>query len=106
MLEIGKTITAMSASGGQAIKIKLSASTFTKSPANNSSSGSSIGNYQLNRLSPVAGIFLVNFTSANDVGQSVALQLTFTSTTGGTFFAMIFDSQGVLHDVDFGTFSM
>jgi uncharacterized repeat protein (TIGR03803 family) len=104
---VGKTITAVSDGNGKTIKIKLATTTtFTKTPANNSSSGTSSGNYTFTRLSPVCASFNASFTSAADAGQSAYLQLTFTSATGGTYFVMVFDGLGVLQDIDTGHFTM
>ena len=104
---VGKTLSAVSSSNGKTIKIKLATATnFTKTPANNSSSGSSLGTYTFTRLSPVCGVFGFSFTSLADLGQTAYVQATFTSATGGTYFAMVFDSFGVLQDMDAGSFSM
>lgn len=103
----GKTISAVSSGSGKTVKIKLAtATTFTKTPANNSSSGNSSGTYIFTRLSPVGCAFAFSFTSAADLGETAYLQLTFTSATGGTYVAMVFDSFGVLQDTDAGHFSM
>ncbi len=103
----GKTLSAVSSNGGKTIKIKLSSATnFTKTPANNSSSGTSSGNYTFTRLSPVCGAFAFSFTSFGDLGETAYVQATFTSATGGTYFAMVFDSSGILQDVDVGHFTM
>jgi hypothetical protein len=104
---VGKTLSAVSGSDGKTTKIKLTTAVgFTKTPANNSSSGSSSGNYTFTRLSPVCAVFAFSFTSAADVGQTAYVQATFTSGIGGTYFAMVFDKFGALQDVDTGSFSM
>jgi uncharacterized repeat protein (TIGR02543 family) len=104
---VGKTLSAVSSSNGKAIKIKLATATgFTKTPANNSSSGSSSGTYTFTRLSPVCGVFAFAFTSPADLGQTAYVQATYTSATGGTYFAMVFDSFGALQNVDEGHFTM
>ena len=104
---VGKTVSAVSGGNGKTIKIKLSTATaFTKTPANNSSSGSSSGNYTFERLSPVCLAFAFSFTSAADAGETAYVQLTFTSAKGGTYFAMVFDSSGFLQDIDMGNFTM
>jgi uncharacterized repeat protein (TIGR03803 family) len=104
---IGKTLTGVSDHNGKTTKIKLAtATTFTKTPANGSNSGTSSGNYTFARLSPVSGLFTLSFTSAADVGQTVYLQTTFTSLTGGTYFVMVFGGFGVLQDIDTGNFTM
>jgi len=103
---VGKTLSAVSSGNGKTIKIKLATATsFTKTPANNSSSGSSSGTYTFTRLSPVCGVFAFSFTGV-DLGQTAYVQATFTSATGGTYFAMVFDSFGVLQDIDEGHFTM
>jgi hypothetical protein len=104
---VGKTLSAVSIGNGKTIKIKLATAVgFTKTPANNSSSGTSSGNYTFTRLSPVCGVFAFSFTSAADLGQTAYVQATFTSATAGTYFAMVFDSFGVLQDIDEGHFTM
>jgi uncharacterized repeat protein (TIGR02543 family) len=104
---IAKTISAVSSNNGKTIKIKLAtATTFTKTPANNSNSGSSSGTYTFKRLSPVCGAFAFSFTSPADLGQTAYVQLTFTSATGGTYFAMVFDILGDVVDTDEGHFAM
>jgi hypothetical protein len=104
---VGKTVSIVSSNTTHTIKIKLTTATgFTKTPANNSNSGTSPGTYTFTRLSPVGCAFAFTFTGAADLGQSAYLQLTFTSATGGTYVAMVFDSFGVLQDVDAGHFSM
>lgn len=104
---VGKTLSAISSGNGKTTKIKLTTATgFTKTPANNSSSGSSSGTYTFTRLSPVGGVFAFSFTSAADVGQTAYVQATFTSATSGTYFAMVFDQFGALQDIDTGHFSM
>ncbi|HEX4265005.1 MAG TPA: choice-of-anchor tandem repeat GloVer-containing protein [Verrucomicrobiae bacterium] len=103
----GKTVSAVSTGGGKTVKIKLAtAVAFTKTPANNSHSGSSSGTYTFTRFGPVNGMLAFSFTSPGDAGQSAYVQLTFTSATGGTYFAMIFDSLGNLTDTDAGSFTM
>lgn len=104
---VGKTLTAVNDSDGKTAKIKLAtATTFTKTPANGSSSGTSSGNYTFTRLSPVCGIFVLAFTNAADAGQTAYVQTTFTSATAGTYFVMVFDGLGVLQDIDVGHFTM
>jgi hypothetical protein len=104
---LGKTLSAVSGSNGKTTKIKLTTATnFTKTPSNNSNSGSSSGTYTFTRMSPICGAFLFSFTSPADLGQTAYVQATFTSATGGTYFAMVFDSFGVLQDIDEGHFSM
>ena len=104
---VGKTISAVSSQNSKTTKIKFStATTFTKTPSNNSSSGSSSGTYVFTRFSPICGVVNATFTSPADAGQTAYLQLTFTSAKGGTYFVMSFDNLGVLQDVDVGTFSM
>lgn len=104
---VGKTLTAVSSGNGKSTKIKLtSATAFTKTPANNSSSGSSAGTYTFTRLSPICAVLSATFTSPADVGQTAYLQLTYTSASGGTYFVMVFDGSGTLQDIDTGTFSM
>lgn len=104
---VGKTISAVSSQNSKTIKIKLTSTTaFTKTPANNSSSGSSAGTYTFTRLSPVCAVLAATFTSTADAGETAYLQLTFSSANSGTYFVMVFDSLGALQDIDVGTFSM
>jgi uncharacterized repeat protein (TIGR03803 family) len=104
---VGKTLTAVSGNNGKTTKIKLtSATAFTKTPANNSSSGSSAGTYTFTRLSPLCVILSATFTSPADASQTAYLQLTYTSATSGSYFVMVFDNLGVLQDIDVGTFTM
>ncbi len=104
---VGKTVSAVSSHNGKTTKIKFSTATaFTKTPSNNSSSGSSSGTYVFTRSSPTCGIIAATFTSPADAGQTAYLQLTFTNAKGGTYFVMVFDNAGVLQDVDVGTFTM
>jgi hypothetical protein len=104
---VGKTLTAVSGNNGKTNKIKLtSATAFTKTPANNSSSGSSAGTYTFTRLSPLCVILSATFTSPADASQTAYLQLTYTSATSGSYFVMVFDNLGVLQDIDVGTFTM
>jgi hypothetical protein len=103
---VGKTITAVSNGNGKSTKIKLATTTFTKTPANNSSSGASSGNYTFARLSPICGIATFVFTSAADVGQTAYVQLSFNSPNSGFYFVMIFDGAGNLLDTDTGNFLM
>jgi hypothetical protein len=51
-------------------------------------------------------MFALTFTSTADLGQTAYIQLTFTSATSGTYFAMVFDNSGVLLDMDAGHFSL
>lgn len=103
----GKTLSAVSSGNGKITKIKLAgAAAFIKTPANNSNSGTSSGTYVFTRFSPVSGMFAFTFTSTADAGQSAFVQATFTSATGGTYFAMVFDSLGTLQDIDVGNFTM
>jgi len=104
---VGKTLTALSANNGKTTKIKLTTATaFTKTPANNSSSGSSSGTYVYTRLSPMCAALNATFTSAADAGQTAWLQLTFATANTGLYYVAVFDNQGVLQDIDIGTFSM
>jgi len=103
----GKTLTAVSSLNAKTTKIKISnAIAFTKTPANNSSTGSSSGLYTFTRLSPVSGMFFFGFTDPADSGQAAYVQTTFTTSTGGNYFAMVFDSLGQFQDVDSGVFTM
>jgi uncharacterized repeat protein (TIGR03803 family) len=101
---IAKTITATSANNAKVTTINLSTGTFVKTPANNSNTGSSSGNYTFTRYSPVGGMFSLAFTDAADAGATAYLQTTFTSATGGSYFVLIFDNTGTLQDTDNGTF--
>ena len=104
---VGKTFSAVSAVNGTTTKIKMSnAVAFTKTPANNSNTGSSSGLYSFTRLSPVDAMLLLNFTDPADSGQIAYVQTTFTTSTSGTYFAMVFDSLGQLQDVDSGQFTV
>jgi uncharacterized repeat protein (TIGR03803 family) len=103
----GKTLTAISGTSGKTVKIKLAnAIAFTKTPANDSSSKNSSGNYTFTRFSPVSGMFGFMFTDAADSGQSAYVQISYATATTGTYFLMSFDSLGVLQDVDAGRFTM
>lgn len=103
----GKTLNVVSNHNGKKEKVKwASATAFTKTPSNNSSSGTSSGNYTFTRFSPVCGVVALSFTSAADAGQTAYLQLTFSSASAGTYFVMIFDGGGTLLDIDTGTFTM
>lgn len=103
----GKTLTAISGSNGKTTKIKLtSATAFSKTPSNNSSSGSSAGTYTFTRLNPLCAVLAATFTSPADAGQTAYLQLTFTAANSGLYFVMVFDNSGALQDIDVGTFTM
>lgn len=103
---VGKTLSATSSGSGKTVKIKLStATTFSKTPANNSSSGSSPGTYAFTRLSPVCGMFAFAFTDLADAGQVAYVQITYTSAASGTYFVLSFDGFGNLQDVDAGQFT-
>ena len=104
---LGKTLTALSSHNGKTTKIKLATATaFTKTPSNSSSTGTSTGTYTFARYSPVVGVISLTFTSTADAGQTAYLQLTYTSAKGGTYYVMVFDSLGVLQDIDTGSFTM
>ncbi len=104
---VGKTLTAVSTVNAKTIKIKMSnAVAFTKTPANNSSTGSSSGLYSFTRLSPVGSMFFFSFTDPADSGQTAYVQTTFTTSTSGSYFTMVFDSLGQFQDVDSGEFTM
>ena len=104
---VGKTLSATSSGNGKSTKIKLTTATaFTKTPANNSSSGSSSGTYAYTRLSPICAALNATFTSPADAGQTAYLQLTFATANSGIYFVMVFDNSGTLQDIDVGTFSM
>jgi uncharacterized repeat protein (TIGR02543 family) len=103
----GKTLTAVSDGDGKTAKIKLGKGvTFTKTPSNNSSSGSSSGNYAFTRFNPICGVFAFAFTDIADAGQIACVQTTFVTATSGTYFVMSFDSLGGLQDVDAGQFTL
>jgi len=104
---VGKTLAATSKISGSKTAIKMSnAVAFTKTPANNSTTGTSSGLYTFTRLSPTSAILFLGFEDAADLNQTAYVQTTFTASTGGTYFAMIFDSLGQLQDVDSGTFTI
>ena len=101
----GKTLSALSGNSGKTTKIKLTTATaFTKTPSNNSSSGSSSGTYTFTRLSPMCAVLNATFAGV-DAGQTAYLQLTYSSANTGIYFVMVFNN-GVLQDIDTGTFSM
>lgn len=102
---VRRTLTA-TGSDGSKVKIKLAtATTFTKTPANNSTTGMSSGTYTFMRFSPVCGMFTFVFTDAADAGETAYAQITYTSSKGGDYFVMTFDAIGNLQDVDSGQFS-
>jgi hypothetical protein len=104
---LGKTLTGVSSLHSSTTKIKMSTPVaFTKTPANNSTTGTSSGLYTFTRLSPVSAILVLEFTDVADSGQAAYVQTTFTTATSGTYFAMVFDSLGQLQDVDSGTFTI
>lgn len=102
----GKTIIATSSNSLKTTTIKLSTRTFVKTPANNSSTGTSSGNYTFTRYSPVTGMLALAFTDTADTGTTAYVQTTFTSATSGTYFVMTFDNTGTLQDTDNGRFTL
>lgn len=102
----GKTIIATSSNSLTTTSIKLSIATFVKTPANNSNTGTSSGNYTFTRYSPVSGVVALAFTDPADTGSTSYLQMTFTSATAGTYFLTIFDNSGTLQATDNGKFTL
>ncbi len=63
------------------------------------------GNYTLVQYSPTAALLTLNFTDAADNGNVAYVQLTFSSTTAGSFFSTAIDSQNDPATFDNGTFT-
>lgn len=102
---VRKTLTTASSDDSVA-KIKLAtATTFTKTPANNSTTGTSSGTYTFTRFSPVCGMFTFVFTDAADAGQIAYAQTTFTTASSGSYFVTTFDGLGNLQDLQEGQFT-
>jgi hypothetical protein len=94
----------VSTNNNKTITIKLtSATAYKKSPANNSNTGSSTGSYTYSQLSPISGIFAFVLTGE---AKTAYIQLSFTSTTAGTYITLIYDDLGVLQDSDIGHFTL
>ena len=103
----GRTLAVTQAGSSRVMTLVLRASgTFTKTPANNSNTGSSTGTYTFKRFSPVAGLLVLSFTDAADAGQTVYVQATFSSAAAGGYVSTSFDNTGALIDATGGRFTL
>lgn len=103
---VGKSIIATNANTGKTSTFKISTSTFVKTPAVNSSTGTSSGTYSFARYSPVTGLFTFAFTDTADAGNTGYLQTTYTTATSGNYFLSVFDSTSTLQYTESGQFKL
>jgi hypothetical protein len=78
---------------------------FTKTPANNSATGSSSGTYTFSRFSPVSGLLVFSSTDLADAGSLTYVQVTFTSATKGRYLVTAYESSGTRSDMKSGAFT-